>query len=165
MNDATNGRTTDVAQGDRREAGAALSRRRFVKGAIATAPVLATLPSGAALARSSNIIGSTSPAGAIYKNKLLCLDARSGSGLTAGGSAVDLGQPPSGFATAITDRDYRVDDGESAAPVTEAAMCKNGGYYYYKSSWGWKKVTVPKGMYVSATAMSSFAGSIFVKEI
>jgi hypothetical protein len=43
-------------------------------------------------------------------------------------------------------------------------MCTNGGEYYYKSS-GWNKVTVPKGIMVSATALSSFAGSIYVREI
>jgi hypothetical protein len=165
MNDGTTGRETDLAAAGNGDL-AALSRRRFVKGAIATAPVLATLPSGAALARSSNLITSTTVSGSKDAlGRTLCLDKTSGAGVTAGGAAVDLGTPARGRLTAIRDRDFRVDDQWSAAQVAESTMCKNGGDYYYRASWGWKKVSVPKGMLVSATALSSFAGSIIVTEI
>jgi hypothetical protein len=167
MNDSTNSRDTDTTQAHAAQEGAALSRRRFVKRAIATAPILATLPTGAALAaRSSNLIGATKVANSkdIY-GRTLCLDRNSGQGLIAGGNAVDLGQPPSGRLSAIRERVYRVDDRYGAAEVSEATMCKNGGSYYYKSGWSWKKVTVPKGILVSATSLSSFTGSIIVTEL
>jgi hypothetical protein len=72
---------------------------------------------------------------------------------------MDLGAWPNGSVTAITQRDYRVDDRGSAATITEAAMCNQGGTFYYQQA-GWQQVNVPRGMLVSATALSSFAGSI-----
>lgn len=142
----------------------ALTRRRFIRGAVATTPVLATLPSGAALARSSNIVTKAS-GGVDRSGRTLCLDARSGRGLMSGGTAIDLGQPPHGRVSAIRERDYRVGDHSTAAEVSESKMCRNGGYYYYKTSWGWKKVSVPKGLTMSAMALSSFAGTISITEI
>ena len=81
---------------------------------------------------------------------------------------MDLGKWPSGSVTAITQRDYRVGDKDSAAAISEAAMCKQGGTFYYQpaATFGyqhdadWHQVNVPRGMMVSATALSSFAGSI-----
>jgi hypothetical protein len=78
--------------------------------------------------------------------------------------ALDLGSPPSGRLTAITERDYRVDDRWSADQISEKQMCQKGGQFYYRSG-GWQKVTVPRGMVVSATALSSFAGSIYTTEV
>jgi hypothetical protein len=145
-----------------------ISRRRVVKVALATAPIIATLPTGAALARSSNVISASSAAAARdASGRTLCLNENSGS-MLASGNGMDLGNWPHGSVTAITQRDYRVDDKESAARVSEAAMCKQGGNFYYKQASGtfwnqhadWREVKVPRGMMVSWTAMSSFAGSI-----
>jgi hypothetical protein len=162
MKDVQRGPSTDNAHAPEE---AALSRRRFVKGAMATAPVLATLPSGAALARSSNIIGYTSAAGAVDRQgRTLCLDPRYGDGAVAGG--VDLGDPPYGKVNAIPARDWRVGSDDTAAPITESEMCARGGSYYYKTFDGiYKQGYVWRGGYVSATALASFAGSIYVKEI
>jgi len=131
---------------------------------MATAPIIATLPTGAALARSSNVISSTLPAGATdSQGRTLCLDAASGT-MLAGGSAMDLGAPASGSLTAITGRDYRVDANGGATRIGESEMCKQGGSFYYLDT-GWQKVNVPRGMLVSATALSSFAGSIHFTEV
>ena len=90
-----------------------LARRSVLKGAIAAAPVIATLPSGAALARSSNLISSTSPAGALDgSGRTLCLDLSSGE---LSGTVMDLGVPPSGSVTAITARHYRTEPRGGAA--------------------------------------------------
>jgi hypothetical protein len=141
-----------------------LNRRRVLKVAVATAPFIATLPSGAALARSSNLIGTAPAANARdAQGRTLCLDLRSGTGNYYNG-ALDLGQPPSGQLTAIKDRTYRVDDHIWSSQISESEMCKKGGKYYYYSS-GWRNVNVPKGMLVSATALSSFAGSIYTTEV
>ena len=137
----------------------AMNRRRLLKVAVATAPVIATLPSGAALARSSNLIGPTSGAGTDSKGRTLCLKfGKSVDGM------IDLGAQPSGRVTAIKDREYRVDDSTSAATITEKQMCQKGGQFYYQTS-NWRSVNVPKGIVVSATALSSFAGSIYTTEV
>jgi hypothetical protein len=88
---------------------------------------------------------------------------------------MDLGAWPNGSVTAITQRDYRVDDKDSAAKISEGAMCNRGGTFYYEQTGGlgyqhdqhpgWNQVNVPRGMMVSATALSSFAGSIHFTEV
>jgi hypothetical protein len=139
-----------------------LDRRGLLRKAVATAPVIATLHSGAALARTSNVITATS----IGSQNLstLCLDANSGLGPVSA-SAIDLGEPPSGYVSAITDRDHRLEANSGSLAVTEAQMCNAGGTYYYKTSGGWNSVQVPRGIVVSATALSSFAGRLTIKEI
>lgn len=146
---------------ERDEFAGALNRRRLLKVAVATAPVIATLPSGAALARSSNLIGPTTGPGTDALGRTQCLDLNSG---TLVDGVVDLGVPPSGSLTAIRERDYRVADRGSADPISEKQMCAQGGEFFYQSS-GWQSVKVPKGIVVSATALSSFAGSIYVREV
>jgi hypothetical protein len=141
----------------------ALNRRRLLKAAVATAPVIATLPSGAALARSSNIIGPTSGSAKDSKGRTLCLNRNSGT--PVGGGRIDLGPRPSGQAVAIRERDYRTAGSLSADPISEKAMCQQGGQFQYWNSGSWKTVDVPRGMAVSAMAMASFAGSIYTKEV
>jgi hypothetical protein len=80
------------------------------------------------------------------------------------GGKMDLGAWPRGSATAITARDYRVDDKGSAATISEGAMCQQGGTFYYQHA-GWQQVNVPRGILVSATALSSFAGSIRITDV
>ena len=139
--DTTHGREDGVPHAHGLQERAALSRRRFVKGAIATAPVIATLPSGAALARSSNlVITASSPLDALVDGNTLCL---AGTG--------DLGTYPSGSVTTITARDWR--DAPDGMPVTEADMCTNGGTYYYYDSTTWQSKYVPSGILASATAL------------
>ena len=141
----------------------ALSRRQVIKVAIATAPVIATLPSGAALARSSNVITSSLEGGAHdASGNTLCLADSSGAvdpPPPAFGTSIDLGTSPNLSVTVIPQRDYRVDSKGSAAAITEGAMCQQGGSFYYQSA-GWQQVNVPQGILVSATALSSFAGHI-----
>jgi len=143
----------------------AFNRRRLLKVAVATAPVIATLPTGAALARTSNLIGATSGTGTDSLGRTLCLDLESGryrDGL------LDLGPHGDGELTAITERDYRLAPLDTATAVTEKKMCNDGGtYYYYDSATStWQSTpNIPPGIVVSATALSSFAGSIFIREI
>jgi hypothetical protein len=131
-----------------------LTRRRLLKVAVATAPAIATLSSGAALARSSNLIGPTSGLGTDTAGRAQCLKFG-----TPVDGMVDLGVPPAGHVTLITERDYRVSPQGSAATITEKQMCEAGGDFYYRNA-GWKTANVPRGIVVSATALSSFAGSI-----
>jgi hypothetical protein len=149
MNDTTQQSTQEPPQ--------SVARRSILRGAMVAAPVIATLSSGAALARSSSLISSSSPAAALdASGRTLCLDKRSGD---LDGTVMDLGTSPSGSVTAITQRDYRTEPKGSAYPISEAEMCARGGDFYYQSS-GWQTARVPRGILVSATALSSFAGSI-----
>jgi hypothetical protein len=138
-----------------------MNRRRLLRVAIATAPVIATLPSGAALARSSNLIGPTAGTGKDALGRTQCLDRSSGKVVDG---MLDLGVPANGRLTAIRDRDYRVDDSWSAGTISEKKMCQQGGQFFYRSN-GWKSVRVPRGIVVSATALSSFAGRIYTTEV
>lgn len=138
-----------------------LSRRRMLKAAVATAPVIATLPSGAALARSSNLIGPTSGPGTDALGRTLCLDANSGTSIDG---MIDLGPAGDGNVTAIRERVYRVEARGGAAEILEREMCARGGEFYHQAS-GWQTVNVPRGIVVSATALSSFAGSIYIREV
>jgi hypothetical protein len=158
-----NDRTTDTSAAP--SGAKVLNRRKIMKLAIATAPIIATLPSGAALARSSNVIGASSATAAKDpQGRTQCLDLNSGAP-NATNTLIDLGPHPQGALTKIKDRDYRVDNKWSAAKITEADMCKKGGSSYHYANGSWRKVTVPKGMLVSATALSSFAGSIYTTEV
>ena len=143
---------------------ARVDRRRLLKVAAATAPVIATLPTGAALARSSNLIGPTSGPDKDLLGRTLCLDASSGT--TLEGGVIDLGTPPSGYITAITERDYVEEPKGSAAAITEREMCTRGGEFYYKTSGGWEPLPrISRGIVVSATAASSLAGAIKITEV
>lgn len=140
-----------------------LNRRRVLKVAVATAPFIATLPSGAALARSSNLISATSAGGKDLAGRTQCLDLKSGTGDFSNG-VLDLGTPPQGNLTRITERDYHTAANGGSPVITEAEMCNQGGTFYYQST-GWQSANVPKGILVSATALSSFAGSIYTTDV
>jgi hypothetical protein len=145
-------------------AGTSVSRRGLFRAAVTTAPLVLTLPSGAALARSSNVIGATTAGDARdWRGRTMCLDRSSG--VRDYVTRVDLGAPPSGRVSAIKDRSYRAEPKWSAKGVNEGDMCTIGGDYYHYESGKWKKVTVPRGILVSATALSSFAGRIYTTEI
>jgi|SRR5687768_8531513 len=151
-----------ITQGNEPRSGEpSLSRRRMLKAAVATAPVIATLPSGAALARSSNLIGPTSGPGTDVLGRTLCLNANSGTEIDG---MIDLGPAGDGNLTAIRERDYRLEARGGAAQISEKEMCRRGGEFYYQSI-GWQSAQVPRGIVVSATALSSFAGSIYIREV
>jgi hypothetical protein len=78
---------------------------------------------------------------------------------------IDLGLRPRGRAVAIRDRDYREEHSFSADRVSERTMCREGGRFHYWNSGDWRTVNVPRGIVVSATALSSFAGAIYTTEV
>jgi hypothetical protein len=156
MNDATKQSTPEQPE--------SVARRNILRGAMIAAPVIATLHSGAALARSSSLIGKTWPGGALDgSGRTLCLDKRSGTMISS--NTMDLGAPPSGSVTRITERDYRTGASWGSSRISEAEMCARGDTFYYRSSGSWRNATVPRGMLVSATALSSFAGSINYRNV
>lgn len=146
-----------------------MSRRALLRRGVTAMPAVLTLQSGAALARSSNMISATTSRPKDAYGRTLCLDENSVDDVDRSLRRMDLGEPAYGRVTAIRDRDYRTKPRHRADRVSEARMCKSGGTYYYrvKTHDGprWRKVDVPKGMLVSATALSSFAGNIVVTDL
>lgn len=156
----------DLAAGDRPHS--MMSRRMVLRRGAAAMPAVLTLQSGAALARSSNMISAADSKPTDGYGRTLCLDENSVERADPGMQVMDLGEPAYGRVSAINERDYRREPRRRGEQVSEARMCENGGTYYYRRGGyrgRWSKVEVPKGMLVSATALSSFAGSIVVTDL
>ena len=144
-----------------------IGRRALLRGATSAVPAILTLQSGAALARSSNLIGANPYSGA-SNGKYNCLDF-DGIDRTDKPRVYDLGSPPMAHVTRIdADSRYYATDpnqaygGWSGGPseVSKSKMCADGGTYYRKSRWNTKRVQVKRGMLVSATALNSFSSGI-----
>lgn len=164
-----------------------MSRRSLLKGTVVSMPAILTLQSGAALARSSNMISASNFASPDSRGRTLCLDVSSVYPADSSGKRFDLGDPAHAEVTAIPERDYRIEPRKKAAEVMEEQMCLDGKTYYYRdsntswdSSWTsddddddgtlyslgrWRQVDVPRGVLVSATALHSFAQDIVINEI
>jgi hypothetical protein len=141
----------------------AVSRRALLAGASkAAVPAIVTLYSGAALARSSNLI-SADPTPSPDANLYRCLDTSSVYASNKP-NTYDLGSPPMGHVTQINSQAKYVTIGSNGQPtntaITGDKMCAAGGSYYRKGYSGYTKVTVRKGAIVSATALSSFANNV-----
>ena len=112
-----------------------LTRRLVMRGAAAAVPSILTLRSGAALARSSNLISTAadlSEPGGTDGQFFHCLDASSVE--QVGVNRYDLGEPPQADVTAISaDKAYYDSAEANANQVTPAEMCQNGGTYYVKA--------------------------------
>jgi len=157
---------SEVRESIENEAPKSASRRALLKGSVAVVPTILTLQSGAALARSSNVISATHVASTDRFGRTLCLDPDSVTQISGTRNLYDLNDPPSAHLTAIHNRDHRRAPHRSAARVREATMCREGGPFYHKP-WGrrWQEVHVRQGVLVSATALTSFAGSIVVTDL
>lgn len=142
-----------------------VSRRLLLKGSVSSLPAILTLHSGAALARSSNLIGAARTASPDANGRTLCLDVDSVYPADGNPYVYDLGEPAYARVTAIHERDYRYRPRWRASGVSEAEMCQNGGTYYYRTGWSWNEAKVSKGVLVSATALSSFAGDIVISDL
>ena len=146
-----------------REKGLDPSRRAFLKKGATAMPVVLTLQSGAALARSSNLIGAA-PAGTTdLSGNTLCLDTSS---VYPIGGKYDLGEPPYARVNVIPDRRYVTVTRRGMQEVSETRVC-GGGTYFYREG-GIQRVNLPaNGIVVSATALSSVSirGGVVMTEI
>lgn len=143
-----------------------VSRRSLLKGTAVAMPAILTLQSGAALARSSNLISTIDYKSPDSLGRTLCLDLDSVVPATRRGNTFDLGAPPAGpyaEVTAINERDYYAEANRGSDPVDEAEICRDGMTAYYQDH-GWNRIDAHGGM-VSATALNSFAGSIVVTDL
>ena len=145
-----------------------VSRRALLRTTTATAPTILTLASGAAIARSSNLIGTMANA----DNKdVLCLDPKSTQGpLTTNPNVYDLGAPAYGEITRfpLTNR-YRKntnndDDSRDLSP-SEACHVDGGLKVKYNGSGPWVDKTRRMGVIVSNAAAASFGSRIISTDI
>lgn len=141
-----------------------VSRRAMLKGSATAMPAILTLHSGAALARSSNLIGAAPSTTRDRLGRALCLDTSSVTAASSSGEAFDLGQPPYARVTAINEQEHHIEANNGSAIIDESALCERGGTAYYRDS-GWHEVNVRQGIIVSATALTSFASSIVITEV
>ena len=145
--------------------GAVNARRALLKGAIATMPMILTLQSGAALARSSNLITASRPRSAKdAEGRTLCMDYNYVDTVYGADNVADLGEPPYAHITAIRKDIYF--DSPDGEVIRRWRMCREGGVFFTKKDATFYETDyVPKGMLVSATALSSFAGHIDITEL
>jgi hypothetical protein len=140
------------------------SRRRLLKGGATALPAILTLHSGAALARSSNLLSASAPYEVDSMGRTLCVDMNSVVPVDDYSKIYDLGDPPHAVVNVIRGeaegRLYYVnkDDKDAGSPVHPGLMCEQGGQYWYKPASGaWEVVEVPRGFVASSMAASSFA--------
>lgn len=140
------------------------SRRRLLKGGATALPAILTLHSGAALARSSNLLSASESFEVDSLGRTLCVDITSVVPVEDYSEIYDLGDPPHAVINVIRGeaegRIYYVnkDDRGNGASIHPGLMCEQGGQYWYKPSSGpWEVVDVPQGFVASSMAASSFA--------
>lgn len=156
---------TELQQGGEGEP-VSVARRALLRGAMATVPTVMTLHSGAALARSSNLVG-VGPTAGSEGGKFRCMDTETVY-KTDNPNVYDLGDPPMAHVTTIRDnvtyqRLERVGNSSNFKPgatVHASDMCREGGTFYRNSGSSSGNVAVKRGVLVSATALASFSGSI-----
>ena len=156
---------TELQQGGEGER-VSVARRALLRGAMATVPTVMTLHSGAALARSSNLVG-VGPTAGSEGGKFRCMDTETVY-KTDNPNVYDLGDPPMAHVTTIRDnvkfrRVERVGHSyiyRPGAEVSPADMCREGGAFFRIDGWNSRQVAVKRGVLVSATALASFSGSI-----
>ena len=163
MTDQTNKQAepTGDAQSRKATSGAPSARRRaLVRGAAVAVPTILTLHSGAALARSSNLISTVNTLA--DNDPANCLDTFSLNEQPTG--VYDLGADPRDAQVNVipTGEYYNAD---KTALVNRKDMCEAGGTYWRKQNGNFTQVNVSRGGLVSATALQSFVGRINIKEI
>lgn len=110
-------------------------RRALLRGAAAAVPTILTLHSGAALARSSNLLHVADGAPTDAKGRNLCVDESSVKVDSRVPRVYDLNEPAHAQVTAIkSQRTYYRATGQDAPRVTPQEMCRTGGDFYYKGS-------------------------------
>lgn len=167
-----------------------LSRRALLKKGVTAMPAVLTLQSGAALARTSNLISAAPRGTTDGLGRTLCLDTNSVEPALDSGHVYDLGAPPRADVNIISEREYRVfrrrrdfradhdydddDDDDTSTPfrgrrrfraekIDESAMCERGGTFWYndRDGTGWHRVELPRrGIVVSSGAMTSISDHV-----
>ena len=146
---------------DRRRAG--ISRRDLLKRGVVSMPAILTLHSGAALARSSNLIAAAPPETTDSLGRTLCLDTTSVYPAHDYKDIYDMDDPPQAVVNIISRREYHMDKNRGSPVVSQASVCEGGTVYWYKDPNGgaWQPIELPyKGVVVSSGSMLSNADYI-----
>lgn len=112
-------------------------RRRMIRGATAVVPTILTLHSGAALARTSNLISRAPGAPVDSAGNNMCLNEASVAEVMEGGQRYDLGDPVAAEVTNIPTTDGRIfyeNPDLSGSPLSGQEMCEKGGTFYYEAA-------------------------------
>ena len=142
----------------------AISRRALLRSGVTAMPAILTLQSGAAFARTSNLV-SAAPLEAKVDGQTYCLDLKRSwaEPVEGSGNIYDLGANPSVTVNVITEHNHLTAQG-SGDPISEGAMCERGNppgepyYYNDKDGTGWHTVDLPnKGIVLSSGAWTSIA--------
>ena len=145
------------------------SRRRLLKGGATALPAILTLHSGAALARSSNLLSASESYEVDSLGRTLCVDITSVVPVDDYSQIYDLGDPPHAVINVIRGeaegRLYYLhkDDKDLGNSVHPGLICEQGGQYWVKPAQGpWELVEVPQGFVAmgSSVAATSFAADI-----
>ena len=198
---------SEATPDEERQAPKSISRRALLRGAVTTMPIVLTLQSGAALARSSNLISASHYSSEDRRGRTLCLDTDSVYPVGGSDRVFDAGDPARVHVYAINERDYRVAPHRNARRISEEQICRTGRPGFYRGEYGWEEyrggerddddydergdddgdgqeyalrwdspsdlryrrrwqhVRVRRGVLVSATALSSFAGNVRVTDL
>ena len=136
-----------------------ISRRALLRGGVTAMPAILTLQSGAALARSSNLI-SAAPGSRNADDNALCMDTSTADQLTSG--KWDYRDPGYGTVNVIPDADYypTTESGKSGEAWTAYTFCEAGGSRKFHDG-GWHQVDLPSnGIIVSANALNSVSSRV-----
>ena len=151
-----------VVEGHAAAAPTGISRRALLRGATATVPTILTLTSGAALARSSNLIGVTQ---STTQDPVLCLDPASAQRVTD--SIYDLGSPAYGEVTRFSSANKYRDKANPGTELSHQQACKLNGTLQVKYNYSGTWVDKPRtpGHFVSNAAVASFGTRILQSDI
>ena len=166
MSKEVNAKETTV-QGNGTATTPKMSRRALLRSAAVGMPAVLTLHSGAALARSSNIVGIAPPGTRDEAGDALCLDTRLAEPLWES-NQVDLGEPAEAKVNVLSERVYYPEMNAGGTPHNADLICNKGGTFYYQQDGDDIPVKLPaNGVIVSATAMVSVSlrGDVFFDRI
>lgn len=137
-----------------------VGRRALLRGGVAAMPAILTLQSGAALARSSNLI-SAAPGSRNGDGNALCVDTSTLEQLTSG--KYDFDDPGHATVNVLPDEDYYpTNTGRSGDAWSADEFCETGGSRKFHDG-GWHQVDLPSnGIVVSSNALNSVSSRIDV---
>ena len=145
-----------------------VSRRRLLKTGAGALPAVMTLQSGAAFARSSNVLGASTMDVTDPLGRTMCIDLASVVPIDDYSRIYDLGHPPSAVVNVIRGEEEgrlyyvnRRDRRDGRPAVHPGLMCERGGQFWFKPvGRRWQSVEIPKGFVASSGAIHSFATEI-----
>jgi hypothetical protein len=145
---------------------ASMGRRAILRGGVTAMPAILTLHSGAALARTSNLI-SASPGARDINQNVWCLDTSTAVDYYPDSGKYDFGDPGYATVNVFPDTVYESGTGQSKVSMTADQFCASGGSANYHLQGGGSPTTVTlqsPGIVVSSNAYNSLSPRINIGE-